>query len=49
MDKLSDVLDERQKKNKVHNLLNSLSRKGRIRNEGTRGEPRWVALRIKES
>jgi len=39
--KLPDVLDEKQKKNKVHNLLSELSRKQRIRNEGTRAKPRW--------
>ena len=31
-----------QKRRKVHNLLQELRRGGRIANQGTRGEPRWV-------
>lgn len=40
--KLPEVLTSKQKKDKVHNLLSELSRKGVIRNVGTRGGPQWV-------
>lgn len=41
-DKLSDALDDRQKRNKVMNLLTKMRRTGQIRNAGTRSKPRWV-------
>lgn len=41
MNKLPEVLSEKQKKSKVHNLLSELSRKGVIRNIGSRGQPQW--------
>jgi ATP-dependent DNA helicase RecG len=40
--KLPGRLAELQKSRKVHNLLQELRRAGRIRNEGTRQESRWV-------
>jgi hypothetical protein len=40
--KLPEVLAEKQKKSKVHNLLTELSSKGLIRNSGSRGHPQWV-------
>lgn len=43
LDKLPEVLEERQKKNKVHNLLSELARKGLIVNRGSRNAPRWQA------
>ncbi|MDF1553864.1 MAG: putative DNA binding domain-containing protein [Deferrisomatales bacterium] len=43
LDKLPEVLTAEQKKNRVHNLLSALSRKGLIYNSGTRGQPRWQA------
>lgn len=43
MNKLSDSLDEKQKLNKIHNLLNTMSRKDKtIRNEGSAKKPQWV-------
>ena len=42
-DKLPEVLSDSQKKTKVHNLLSGLSRKGLIRNTGSKTQPRWVA------
>lgn len=39
--KLSDVLDEAQKKNKIGNLLTNLRRAGKIRNTGPRKTPKW--------
>ncbi len=39
--KLSEVLSDEQKQNKVSNLLTKLRRNGRIRNTGTRGHPIW--------
>jgi ATP-dependent DNA helicase RecG len=43
MDKLPEVLTEPQKRTKIHNLLTTLSRKGRIRNIGSRTAPKWVS------
>lgn len=40
--KLPQVLSEKQKKSKVHNLLAELSRKEVIKNIGTRGQSQWV-------
>ncbi len=42
MDKLSDALNDKQKDNKIANLLTNLRRKGRIRNTGSRGHPVWL-------
>ncbi|MDD4803542.1 MAG: hypothetical protein PHF24_11510 [Syntrophomonas sp.] len=43
MNKLSDTLDEKQKQNKIHNLLNTMSRKDKsIRNKGSAKKPQWV-------
>lgn len=43
LDKLPEVLTEGQKMDKIHNLLNSLSRKqGKIRNVGSRRFSQWV-------
>jgi ATP-dependent DNA helicase RecG len=41
-DKLSDALDDEQKRNKVMNLLTKMRRAGQIRNAGSRTKPRWV-------
>ena len=41
-DKLSDALDDEQKRNKVMNLLTKMRKSGQIRNVGTRPKPRWV-------
>lgn len=40
--KLSDALDEEQRKNKIANLLTKLRRAGKIRNSGSRKAPEWV-------
>jgi len=40
--KLSDALDDQQKRNKVSNLLARMRRDGLIRNDGSRGHPRWI-------
>jgi ATP-dependent DNA helicase RecG len=42
LDKLPEILSQGQKEHKIHNLLSELSRKGVIRNEGSRGKPRWL-------
>jgi ATP-dependent DNA helicase RecG len=44
MDKLPDILDEKQKKNKIKNLLQEMAKKDEtVRNAGGRGESaRWV-------
>lgn len=41
-DKLSDALDDKQKQNKVMNLLTKMRRSGQIRNAGTRARSQWV-------
>jgi len=41
LDKLPEVLTEKQKKGKVHNLLSELSRNKQIHNVGSRGRPKW--------
>lgn len=41
-DKLSDALDEQQKRNKVMNLLTKMRTGGKIHNAGTRTKPRWT-------
>ncbi len=40
--KLSDTLDDKQKDNKIGNLLTNLRRAGRIRNAGSRKSPQWM-------
>ena len=46
MDKLSDVLDDNQKKNKIRNLLTALRLKGAIVNTGSKAKPNWVLAKI---
>jgi len=43
LDKLPEVLNEKQKRTKIHNLLSSLSGK-RIRNAGTRQQSQWILI-----
>jgi len=43
LDKLPEVLSKEQKLTKIHNLLSSLSGK-HIRNNGVRGQPKWVLI-----
>jgi len=46
LDKLPGVLTPKQKKTKIHNLLQELKRAGRIRNAGGRGpSSRWILAR----
>lgn len=45
LDKLPEVLTEKQKKSKVHNLLSELSRKEIIRNEGSHRRSKWQLAR----
>ena len=40
-DKLSDALDNGQKKNKISNLITKMRRGGRIYNSGTKKHPQW--------
>lgn len=42
MDKLPEALTQEQKKNKVHNVISSLSQRDIIENEGSRTNPAWV-------
>lgn len=42
--KLSDILNEKQKKSKVHNILASMVRLGTIENIGTRPQPSYVLV-----
>ncbi len=43
--KLPERMNDQQKRRKVHNLLQELRRAGRIANQGTRAEPRWVGAK----
>jgi ATP-dependent DNA helicase RecG len=43
LSKLPDILDEKQKLEKINNLLNEMSRRNKtIRNSGSDRKPRWV-------
>lgn len=44
LDKLPEVLTEKQKEAKVHNLMSELSGKGAIRNIGTKRRSQWVIV-----
>ncbi|MFA5857989.1 MAG: RNA-binding domain-containing protein [Elusimicrobiota bacterium] len=45
LDKLSDVLNEKQKRNRIRNLMYEMSKKNRsIKNSGTNKCPKWVLL-----
>lgn len=41
LDKLPEVLNEKQKRAKVHNLMAELARARKIENRGSRGHPAW--------
>ncbi len=43
--KLPDVMNDYQKKNKINNLLSKMRKAGRIKNEGTLKESRWVLIK----
>ncbi len=43
--KLPDWMDDKQKKNKITNLLSELRRKGRIKNSGSDNQPKWIILK----
>jgi ATP-dependent DNA helicase RecG len=40
--KLSDALDEKQKYNKIRNLLQAMRRDNLIKNEGSKSNPKWM-------
>jgi len=44
LDKLSDVLEDAQKRNKVRNLVQAMAHAGIVRNIGSRKYPQWVLL-----
>ena len=44
--KLPDWMNDNQKKIKINNLLAELSRKKRIRNNGSDAKPRWVLINM---
>lgn len=45
IDKLSDALEEKQKRNKIHNLLHEMYKKdGIIRNTGSKRKSKWVLI-----
>lgn len=49
-DKLPEIMDDKQKTDKIGNLIRELRVKREIINTGTDGEPKWVSLRkINES
>jgi len=43
--KLPERMNDQQKRRKVHNLIQELRRAGKIANQGTRAEPRWVGAK----
>jgi ATP-dependent DNA helicase RecG len=43
-EKLPDIYDDRQKKNKIDNLITELRQKGVIKNKGSRSMPEWVLI-----
>jgi len=49
LDKLPEVMTEKQKRSKIHNLLGELSAGKRIRNVGSRGHPQWQVVGESES
>lgn len=44
--KLPEILTEKQKKSRVHNMLSNLARKGQIENAGSRKKPGWVIAEL---
>lgn len=42
-----DLMNEKQKKNKINNLLSELRKNQKIKNEGVDSKPRWVLLKYK--
>jgi ATP-dependent DNA helicase RecG len=45
MDKLSDALEEKQKMNKIHNLLYEMNKKDRtIRNASSKRKSKWILI-----
>jgi len=49
LDKLPEVLDEDQKRNKIRNLIQRLAVEGRIVNAGSRAKPEWRLLDSNEN
>ncbi len=49
LDKLSDILDDAQKRNKVRNLLQTMARASIVRNAGSRRYPQWVLVLEKKN
>ncbi|GMT42256.1 MAG: hypothetical protein IEMM0002_0667 [bacterium] len=47
--KLPNVLDDKQKKDKVHNILSSMVRDGLIKNVGTRPKPNYIIVENNDS
>ena len=45
MDKLPEVMSEKQKNMKIHNLMAELVRKGKIENWGSRAQPAWYTTK----
>jgi ATP-dependent DNA helicase RecG len=43
LEKLPEVLNMQQKKDKIHNLMTELARTNRIENRGSKGSPAWYA------
>jgi ATP-dependent DNA helicase RecG len=42
--KLPDLMNDKQKKIKINNLISELSKKGRIKNQGNDFKPRWTLI-----
>jgi len=48
LDKLPEILTDKQKKIKIHNLLSSLVANGGIKNVGTNRYPKWILVKTDE-
>lgn len=48
IDKLPEILGEKQKKNKIGNLISKMRREGLISNKGSDKAPKWARMRINQ-
>jgi ATP-dependent DNA helicase RecG len=46
MNKLPEILNQSQKKNKIGNLLSTMKRMGLIENEGSDKNPKWICKKF---
>ena len=44
MDKLPDILTGRQKETKIRNMIHEMSQTSKIKNEGSKKNPKWTLM-----